>query len=251
MLQVRGDTVVEDRQYKKLYYREYFPTGLDERDARPPYAVGPERVVALLRDDTTRRAVYGRVSRQGGTSLSTDTLIHDYGASAGDTLRGAFWGEDTFTVDQLTVIDTFGASRRLQHSIAGSYLEGFGKWPEGGPLTYPQVVYTQEGHTFLLEYCVGTACNFDLISSFPTLPTITTAAYPNPATHRLSLEGLQELGGSVRVLLFRMGGSRQSSTTIPQGTVQTSLDVSAYPRGIYLLVLIGNRAKSVQRLLLR
>lgn len=127
VIELAGDTVVDNIEYKKVYRRNMYFDWLDRYVFRPepPYNVSNQkRFIGMVRDDTASRQLFGRYFLEGN-SLSADVMLHDFSLGVGDTLRGEFFavGGDAQVINQAGDEFSYGATRLTQRA-ARSYYEG-------------------------------------------------------------------------------------------------------------------------------
>ncbi|PPK85086.1 putative secreted protein (Por secretion system target) [Neolewinella xylanilytica] len=236
-----GDTLLGDTTYKKMYVAPYYPGQSAPWDMQAPYAVGPPSLLALLREDTTERKVYGRLSdyiRPDPEALSEELLIHDFSARPLDTVFGLF-GLPDGVVRGRTRLDTFGRDRSVFWFDNGIAMEGVGS-PIFGPLRVTGY-FTQEGYHSLIAYCVGSfsVCGIDRTTSTGEVPsTLPLLIYPNPAVGDIFIDHPPfPAGQEIRVGLFDAWGRQLSDEEFRSGPI--SIPISHLPNGIYTVRLTG------------
>ncbi|MBK6622890.1 MAG: hypothetical protein IPG32_19265 [Saprospirales bacterium] len=92
---IKGDTVINDKVYKKVYQRNFFWD--DSPYITPyPYIIEEEGLFGAIRDDTILRKVYMvrfppsilDYSDLGGCPLQEEFLLYNFDIEPGDTLSG-------------------------------------------------------------------------------------------------------------------------------------------------------------------
>ena len=68
-------------------------------------------------------------------------------------------------------------------------------------------------------------------------PSISLKIYPNPAHKRIFIESTADL--QKRILIYNLHGQLMNSQ--PLGGLKTSIDISTYPNGLYLLAVEADR----------
>ena len=254
VLTIRGDSTVNDTVYKKLIYQQFFPRRA-WGDITPPYEVGRPQLLALLREDSLARRVYGRVPRFGwvGEELSGDQLLNDYGLYYEESYAGPF-GE-TVDIDRVDSVDLFG-ERRLRQGLlnsrhSGTAIEGIGS-ELNGPLTYLNEIVGNMGWHALIDYCSGADCTLDFTSSLRERATVPLEAFPNPTEGTIYLPRAEGFGpGPLAVRLVDARGRTVSAWVFGEGRERLELGVGELPAGVYLLMVRGNGVMGTQRVVRR
>ncbi len=163
---VRGDTIVNEQEYKKVY-QEFFE--FDEETKRFSNRVGNPNLYALMRDDTIARKVYAitQETLYQNCPINEEYLLFDFSVKEGDTLKwcsldGLQLESDVSLADSIrmhksyyldefrnTIYTRFGAAGYMDGSVVEMtvpIIEGFGHEFIGPFL---------DG-SFLIDYCLGT-----------------------------------------------------------------------------------------------
>lgn len=137
---IRGDTLVNNTTYKKLYWRLLGPTIFSFDPPYQPIASQPFPLVGL-REDTTSQQVFAFYFNTGSflsspcadSSDSSEVILFDFSYGIGDTVslcRYQFSPSDTVAIDTVVrIIDTtfFGYSRRsIETSLGVWFIQGVG-----------------------------------------------------------------------------------------------------------------------------
>jgi hypothetical protein len=241
-LVVRGDTVIDNQSYKKLYFQDLVNTWPLE----PPFLVQDEYVLAVLRDDPVERKVYARVFADYpfgfDCGLDAELLLWDFSLMVGDTAVSCLTPEDQpWTVDSIYTSFQYGANRRTFRHLGGiqpaELVEGVGS--TGGPLGLPpyMAVTNGEDQFYLWAYCVGTDADCDLVSRNRLLvQPQPLPVFPNPVSSILYAE-LPQGGQFTQWQLMNV-----HSQVVLNGNIRRSLlevDVASLEAGVYFLWVSG------------
>lgn len=237
-----GDTIIDDVSYKKLYVRTLYTTASTPREVNIPYVVGSPQLRGFLRDDLERNSVYGRIFTllDGEPTLSQDTLIHNFGASVGDTIFGFDYGDEIVVEDTSTVLK-FGELRKtLTGQFADTLIEGIGS-ASYGPIGARNVLLT-EGYYDLIDYCVGSfpECGIDrLVSLDRNMKVVVMSAYPIPATDHLTIEYDEQRNSQPSAISIQAINGREliriASSRVMLEPGKFRLSVDSLPNGTYIL----------------
>lgn len=157
-----GDTVVNDIQYKKIYYRDLAPT----MDPPPFYPISEYSLFAFLRDDTVNRKVYAYTLEMplfGSCDVAEEVLLYDFSVQPGQpVVQCTFPSFYEGTLDTIVVETWFGISTRVFYTYPMNfrYYEGIGSEfglfeamfipVKGEDFEYPSLYY----------YCEGDPCEY-------------------------------------------------------------------------------------------
>ena len=242
ILSIRGDSIINDTAYKKLYIREYDFTGIEPRDATPPYIIRPGRALyALLRDDTLRRSVYGRVPENifMESPLTADVLIHNYNAGVSDTITGYYFSSP-MPIDSVFYEARFGQTFRIQQHLEGGpldqFYEGLGMIG-GGPLTYFSTTRYNDGNPLVVDYCIGSdeECAIDFVNSISTTGQLLSSIYPSLVKSTIQLEFSSPLASPVGVWIINLEGQVLLHRKWEHAKHNLELDASQLPSGNYFI----------------
>jgi hypothetical protein len=195
---IRGDTVLDNITYKKVYYREL----TDEN----PHLIEYEILSRLLRDDTLNKKVYAVYLDypQWECSENEDVLLYDYGLSVGDTMNTCLIVSGPAIVQSIGYEFLYEEERKILYELSGRFIEGIGsnygvfEWGGGSKNT--------KGFGWMLfDYCLGTdeECGCQWVGVNDRVGKSTFKIYPNP------------FSGSI-------------ITLVPQKQINQSFDVKLY-----------------------
>jgi hypothetical protein len=132
-----GDTSFNNKGYHIMYAQHLLKDDFRDYPCDPPYTVGnPQISEHFLREDTAT----GRVYRYSQGCHDDETLLFDFKAQAGDTLRG-YCLQNTYTlVDSVSKVMLKNGEERkifyLGEFATNWYIEGIGG--VNGPFFYPE-----------------------------------------------------------------------------------------------------------------
>ena len=72
---------------------------------------------------------------------------------------------------------------------------------------------------------------------------------PNPTNGLLYLQSSAPLNDRIAIKVFSINGIQLLEKTMEQGTVLTSLDLTGYPSGVYLVRLASGNAVATERII--
>lgn len=109
-----------------------------------------------------------------------------------------------------------------------------------------------KGSNFTLDTISTLRQSINLISSHPAPKNLTLSKlYPNPARNVVSIEGVNNIMGNVKVIVTTLTGSRVLIKTInaTTGKLNMPIDISALPKGNYFVTVTDGKEQSVLKLL--
>lgn len=251
---IEGDTTVSERTYKKLYERtiDYLDTPGGPQLA-PPYTVLPgRRLIALLRDETTQRRVYGMVSNSNvnGGQFYIDTLLHDYSLEVSDTLLGRNFdsGQGALVITTTGTVDRFGGERRFQAATDLKFYEGVGSM-EFGPVSGGSDFRTGCCIFLLHDYCVGDFSDCGLVLS-PTTELsreMSIETYPNPFTSQLNIIPSEiQAGPPILVSLRDVTGRLLEEGLLEEGLQWSTEELAS---GMYIVTFTSDARSATVKLM--
>lgn len=264
---VRGDTMLGNQAYKKLFYQDL------ENDLIliPPYLAGEEYLWGVLRDDPQERKVYviafepydpqtGLVDFSYKCPLFEEQVLYDFSATIGDTIAHCL-GQTNFpgidlplgwVVDSIGNEVVYGADRRTLYSnnndLVPLIYEGVGSRHGllGGISVWSGC--NDEGCGFMLqEYCVGTDAECSIISSnkdilFPDTPF---RLFPNPANQEVQISITSPIAETLEICIFNVLGQLMLQASIPKGQTGISISLQDVPSGLYQYILTSEGFKNI------
>lgn len=141
---VKGDSIFQDTEYKKVYYRDMINTY--------PHLIENEFLVGLVRDDSLNKKVYAvdfGFPWLPYPNLEEEFLLYDFNADVGDTLFTYFMYS---TVESIMYEYLYNETRKVFYVWDGFFIEGIGS--NYGVFEWG---YGSDGWAFeLYNYCLGT-----------------------------------------------------------------------------------------------
>ena len=178
---IRGDTVVDETSYKKVYYRELTD--------QSPHLIEYEILSRLVRDDTLNKKVYTVFLDylQWNCPVNEDVLLYNFDLNIGDTMNTCLIHSGPAIIQSIVYEFIYGEERKLLYDFSGKFIEGIGsdfgvfEWGLGSKEVFKQ----ERGWFFeLLDYCLGTdeecSCQWVDIEERDKISQL--KIYPNPLT---------------------------------------------------------------------
>ncbi|WP_116108824.1 T9SS type A sorting domain-containing protein [Lewinella sp. IMCC34191] len=256
VLSIRGDSVINDTLYKKLIIREYLPPSQNILDAVPPYLISEDPTLyALLRDDTTLHKLFGRVPRtlfKVDHILTSDTLIHDFSGSQGDSIKGYYF-RSPMHIDSVVNRSLFGKTRSTQIAVMGGpldeFYEGFGMIG-GGPLTYYDTLRTNSGNPVVIDYCIGTdaQCHLDESTSLLSYQESEIKVFPSPADSWITVRIPSLSASKAEVTILTIDGISIETDVIPPNAKEVSISLQNVPPGWYFVEIRQGNARWMKKM---
>ncbi|MEM0993614.1 MAG: T9SS type A sorting domain-containing protein [Bacteroidota bacterium] len=244
---IRGDSVLHQKHYKKLYYDIFH---IEEYVDNRPYQVVSSELIGLIRDDSTQKKVYYYPVSDLFYSLEAycpndkEFLLFDFDLSQGDTLT---WcnldyikvDQDTsFVVDSITVEPTCCDYEDYFQKDSVIVLHTYGWFPIIFGLQFPSEQRIIEGlgyenYGILIAdglhggyYCVGTDVDCGIVTSNKNIYKSQIKMYPNPSSTFIRFEGTP-LNATAKI--YNLNGILQLQNQ------ESVLDISSLAKGIYLV----------------
>jgi hypothetical protein len=248
------DTVINSKTWKKVMMRYVEVTGSEYVDI----AQEPDRFYAGLREDNKRVYVsFPDYNTPINCDTNKDRLLYDFNLGVGDTvpnlsIRGNGGMHVIKAIDGVLIGTKYHRTYHLTGGFepAPSIIEGVGTsaglfhyrnimWstPFFGCFSHQQVLY--KGNTnkvcgYIYEY--GTPTSVLGIEHKDDIKI-----YPNPVYDKLNIEA----ANAISVRIYNNTGSLVTQQNIERGKL--TLDVSAFPAGIYFMDLKGKEGNVIDR----
>lgn len=246
-----GDTVINNTNYSKFIGYEHFSINHPSPPKCTPFYVDTNSTSApliFMREDTINRKVY----RYDGYN-DVESLWYDFSAEQGDTIVYPWYGE--FIVDTVfEILTNDGVNRKYFEcygELGGFYIEGIGGI--GGPFDEP--FYYFEAGTWLM--CVkghqdqiiwGTDCyDFTTNISSPVSSNPHIEIYPNPTQSTITIELPTQPSNNIFLTLSNTNG--QQLIIQPLTELQTEINISHLPAGIYIVKVWNDKDVMVQKVI--
>ncbi len=249
--EVRGDTIINNVDYKKVYRKRY-GTGGSYTAGLPVAYDGNLSVVGAIRDDIPNKKVYAIIFDRGGNppmgvpnefgclNYDQEFCLYDFSLQGGDEYimdvycifsigGGAYIWE---TNNQYI----YGQERIVQHLYNSTFYEqvyeGIGS--SRGPFQWMAAFvecYDSPGCVDLLYYCVGRDCMeqdglvYNVNAIDDNLLSFPVSIYPNPVTNSFVINTQNFKEAKLYTIL---GKEILTSTTV-------EIDISKLNKGMYIL----------------
>lgn len=176
---LRGDTIIDGFQYKKLYSRTF--------ESPSSNLIVSQEMYGFLREDTINKIVYALGDQYMGCydSISQEFLLFDFSYEIGDTSHLCSQNEDVgpCIVMDTGIINIYGANRIIFNYDCGTcdFIEGIGHFQ--GLIESPVFNISGGLTTSLYDYCVGTDDECNVLYVYLNEPSnqYQIKVYPNPS----------------------------------------------------------------------
>ena len=268
ILTIRGDTVVNGLDYKKLYLQNLANFGF----LTPPYAVEDEFLWGAIRDDVQERKVYviawepytifGSIAQYDyQCALDSEILLYDFASVEGDTMAPCLNQLDTgvgpWVVDSIDTWNVFGQDRKTYFVEDGFFVpnisEGIGSEEHGLLGTLQRITFISYGNVgyFLQDYCVGNWEDCQIISSTKSVleESIFWQISPNPARDICLLNwSITNIGQQPKVVeVFDAFGQQIINRAIPADIQSLELSLQHLSAGTYWVILKDDNGQLLGR----
>lgn len=230
-----GDTVIEEKAYKKIYKRYLDPT----IQGPPFYPLAGYSLFAYLRDDIINRKVYAWTNYYvwyEDCPSYQDNLIYDFSLQAGDSITQCLMPSKHHAVlDSISNENVFNEDTRIFHtSYRGQrFFEGIGN--DRGlfeTIDLPPDNLSYKEYTELYYYCPESPCEY-IVSSVSNLITKSEVCiYPNPANDYINVKSFSSLN-QPNYSIYSPDGKVVLSGTI-YGEIM-KIDISSLDQGSYFI----------------
>lgn len=241
---IRGDTTIDNIDYKKIYYQDLG----NDPFLEPPYLLQNEYLWGAIRDDIDQRKVFVRgfdANDIGNCIANQEHLLYDFSASVGDSIIQCLAYEDIpYIVDSVYTTSIYGQSRRTMYTnrydFDGMLYEGIGSYG-GGLLSTPDYLISIDGQDFfhLQEYCIGSdsECNVIVTStSFVNQHASRIKVFPNPTSGEVTISKGKLSFSRIQVLDIT-GREVQNILNEFNSTENfLQIDLGILPNGVYFLI---------------
>jgi hypothetical protein len=224
---LRGDTIINNIQYKKLYSRVFEDPSSN--------VIISQLLHGFLREDTVNRIVYAYGDQyMGCDSIGEEFILFDFSYEIGDTSQLC---SQTEWIDYCIIMDTsyqnmFGADRKILVFDNGSciFIEGIGH--EQGLLDSPMINMSGGVYHYLSDYCVGTdeECNVLYVKVNEPSQTVHYLIYPNPFDNYIKVESAQKIQ---QIIIYNLSGEIIKVVEVNDNTSLT--ETSNIKAGMYFL----------------
>lgn len=265
---IKGDTTINDVEYKKLHWRKFdlFDNqGCDFIDGpnpvTPPYSIIDSVYVAAIREDADRK-VWLKPNNEPWTFCHFDTeeiLLFDFNLEVGDTsfICGSdeeFQGYD-IQLEQIEMLNYFGARRVFQFANLGGWdnyilYEGIGT-RIGLRDHWSLVIIVDDGYYNLRDVCIGTdqECLLTAPLSVNNIIDNLIEIYPVPSTGDFIVStSVDDLIGKSEIRVHSIFGQEILRTDLNNSSTPVSLDVES---GLYMVsIYLKDQIRGVEKVLI-
>lgn len=239
----KGDTIINNKKYKKFYYKEIEEKYKDGQTTLSYYC---NDLMAFVREDSLKRVYYCDKSL-------TEILIYDFGLQVGDSilitdiygLNSSIQYNHVTSIDSVYIFDRY--RKRTYFEYGGSQIEGIGKscgvrsyYLTNNPAFYALRDYyykNEKSYHFPASeikpwsyYWFDDTSSLIDCSEFPIESNL-SHIYPIPAVNQLIIKN--NVSAISEIIFFDLQGNLVKSMNSDDMLI--SLDVSKLARGIYFV----------------
>lgn len=257
VIQVRGDTIIDGLEYRKIYKHQLKVTQVDQspyHEIDIPYTVQSTTLHSAIREDTDQQVVYilPLLEDHLHCNLSKEYLLYDFSLAVQDTLNDCvlskIWNEgfpeEVPVIDSITLEYHYDGDRQVFNTTGVFQYQGLlyeepGKIIEG--IGYERYGIYNGMSNRLIGYCRGSLWECNIISSTKATVPIEIMIYPNPGFDRITIETEYQIDA---ITAYDVQGHIFTLNVDSQGVI----DVSHLSKGVYLLGIASDHS---QQLLMR
>ncbi len=259
----RGDTIIENKAYKKLWYKKYndfiekfFDNGFSKTG-----------VMSYMREDIEEKKVYAIYTGEGypgNCDIGKEILIFDFNVEIGDTVQTSciYKNSPIRIISTINNYESFGFNFRVYtlkpmidngDDIDAYMIEGMGgRSGPIGPLHTSIMVAT--GGTLLYHLCFDEEqnCLDQIVSEHEVLGINSLGVWPNPTNDKINID-LQTIDFNhhtkVSIFIKNINGRTLLSKSLENINHSESIDVNELAKGIYIIEIFEHkkRRKHVSR----
>ena len=234
---LRGDTLLNGYQYKKVFrrhFQDYYSNVIDTQ-----YLFG------VVREDVENKLVYAiQFSESAGygcDTINSEFRLYDFSCQLGDTLLICFTNQFQSIVFVVDTTFYFGKLRRtFKSSYSIDFIEGVGHL--AGLFENPMMPYKKEPYYLysnLIDYCVGSdeECSVYYVQVDDNSINPNIVIYPNPCRDIFTIKPQDPINSIWHYELYNYLGE-----CIKSGDIFTQNEVIKISnQGCYYLKLISDR----------
>jgi hypothetical protein len=231
---LRGDTLINGLQYKKLYSRSFEEPNSD--------VIISQDLFGCLREDIENKKVYAIDFLSGWIgcdTLNDEYLLFDFSMTIGDTSQMCILTENIGdpVLTEIYLENVFGKDRNIyDYGMESSkFIEGVGHFQ--GLMESPVMLVSRLVFTQLIDYCHGTdeECGVLYVKVGENSFKDSFSIYPNPASDQVRIHFYNEIqNGYIRKLLVNDIYGRCVFRKEDPGQ-DINVDVSDLSEGMYFL----------------
>ena len=233
---LRGDTMINEIQYKKLFRRHFESVNSND--------LAWQGLYGYLREDVVNKKVYALESDGffGCNETNSEYLLFDFSYQVGDTSQMCMhneWYQNPVVLEEIYYEFLFGEERRLYRFDFAWFdlIEGVGH--KNGLLE--PIMGFESYYLILYDYCRGTdeECGVQtLVDENPGRKLF--SIYPNPASGNVIIHfnDKQDVRSCSRIILTDIYGRCVLADDNPCQDV--NVDVSGFAEGVYFIGIIND-----------
>lgn len=253
----KGDTLINDNLYKKIYLRNFKLKKEDyPQEYFIPYQLVSEELWAGVREDTTEKKVYvypffSTVNdRCHGKMINPEeTLLYDFSLGLGETFNSCYLTDSLeLRVNEIDKVSIYGLERTITGFEGGTgesngeyIIEGIGA--ESGLFSLLITQVSSSCLFSLADYCIGTDKDCNIITSAQQELNPIFNISPNPTRDFLFVTNIPE---KAHIRIYNSIGKLQS--VIP---ATSTIDVSTFSNGTYILQILKKDILYAQTLFIK
>ena len=253
-IKVKGDTVINGFNYKKIYKQKIISTATNPSDLIAPYFIENNLLIVFMRDDTINKQVFFRSHNNwfyNDCEHFTDELIHDFSLNIGDTLNTCLHRSPDgipIMIDSIFTEFLWGKERRQFQLSPGnlSLTEGIGA---NGPFWPAPFLSVVGNPTIMMDYCIGTdeECNLLFNAANEIQKDWEISLYPNPVDGQLYLNLPADLSFPIEITIQDMTAKLHLERIISHKTSTTTLATQLLQSGIYVISVKNEKGLAIKR----
>ena len=237
---LRGDTLMNGYQYKKVFKRHFQDYNSNVIDTQ--YLFG------VVREDVENKLVYAiqfyESAGYGCDSINSEFRLYDFSCQLEDTLLICFTSDIQYvTISEVDTTFYFGKLRRtFSPSYSLLFIEGVGHL--AGLFENPVINITKEPYYFyseLIDYCVGSdeECSVYYVKVYESAINSDFLIYPNPCNGSFTIQPPDHINSFWHYGLYNYLGE-----CIKSGDIFTKNEViKIRNQGCYYLKMISDQNK--------
>lgn len=237
-IQVNGDTIINNKTYKKLKHA-YFAETNGPCTVKNPYTINESDFKPIkytfLREDISKKTLYILPEINSNNNFK-EFILCDFNLKIGDTLKNYYWNDEnleyTITISAININEN---NKKVFHTSSGhTYTEGIGK-NDSNLVPYNLI---SEG---LIEslFCNGNTQNqnnCDVILNTENHQLSSLKLFPNPVKDILTIQNTE----NITIKIYSIKGSLLKTSTSKNNL---EIDLSSFSSGIYFLEISNLTSK--------
>lgn len=230
---LRGDTIIDGFQYKKLYSRTF--------ESPSSNLIVSQELYGFLREDTINKIVYALADQYMGCydSINQEFVLFDFSYEIGDTSHLCSQNEDVgpCIVMDTGIINIYGTNRIIFYYDCGTcdFIEGIGHFQ--GLIESPVINISGGLTTSLIDYCVGTDEECNVLYVYLNEPSnqYQIKIYPNPCKGDFHILSKFQDIDKLKCLLTDINGKEIKYKI--KSMLDHEIELHLFKPGIYILTV--------------